>query len=271
MKTINPSEIPSMQLQSILQTSVSPRPIALASTIDKNGNVNLSPFSFFNIVSINPPILAFSPVIKAQENTLKDTLKNILEVPEVVIGNVTYNMAHQISLSSAEFERGIDEFAKAGFTKKNAELIKPPLIEESPVNFECKVLEVKSFGKNGGAGNLVICEIIKIHIQEVFLKEDGIPDQIKFDLISRLGGNWYGRSTSESLFEIPRPVKGIGFDGLPNEIKRSKILTGNNLGMLACIEELPDGSYSADEILHTKAQKLLSENKVAEAWHVLKI
>lgn len=207
MKTINPLDLPPMQLQSILQTSISPRPIALASTVDKQGKVNLSPFSFFNLVSINPPILVFSPLIKAQENTMKDTLKNILEVPEVVIGNVNYNMAQQISLSSAEFENGIDEFIKAGFTKKLAELVKPPLIEESPVNFECKVLEVKAFGKNGGAGNLIICEIMKIHIQETYLNEDDLPDQKKIDLISRLGGNWYGKTTPESLFEIPRPLK----------------------------------------------------------------
>ena len=173
MKTINPSELSPMQVQMILQTAVSPRPIALASTIDKNGNVNLSPFSFFNLFSSNPPILIFSPARRVRDNSTKDTLHNVLEVPEVVIGNVNFDMVQQVSLSSTEYETGVDEFIKSGLTKKPSELVKPPLIAESPVNFECKVIEVKPLGNEGGAGNLVICEVLKIHIREEFLNEEG--------------------------------------------------------------------------------------------------
>ena len=192
MKTIHPSELSPMQVQMILQTAVAPRPIALASTIDKNGNVNLSPFSFFNLFSSNPPILIFSPARRVRDHSTKDTLHNVLEVPEVVIGNVNFDMVQQVSLSSTEYETGVDEFIKSGLTKKPAELVKPPLIAESPVNFECKVIEVKSLGNEGGAGNLVICEVLKIHIREEFLNEEGNLDQKKLDLVSRLGGNWYG-------------------------------------------------------------------------------
>ena len=271
MKTINPSELSPMQVQMILQTAVAPRPIALASTIDKNGNVNLSPFSFFNLFSSNPPILIFSPARRVRDNSTKDTLHNVLEVPEVVIGNVNFDMVQQVSLSSTEYETGVDEFIKSGLTKKPAELVKPPLIAESPVNFECKVIEVKPLGNEGGAGNLVICEVLKIHIREEFLNEEGNLDQKKLDLVSRLGGNWYGRTTPETLFEVPKPLvtKGIGFDQLPSEIKNSKIFTGNDLGMLANVEQLPEGNFSADENLHLEAQKLLLEGKIEEAWKVL--
>ena len=271
MKTINPSELSPMQVQMILQTAVSPRPIALASTIDKNGNVNLSPFSFFNLFSSNPPILIFSPARRVRDNSTKDTLHNVLEVPEVVIGNVNFDMVQQVSLSSTEYETDVDEFIKSGLTKNPAELVKPPLIAESPVNFECKVIEVKPLGNEGGAGNLVICEVLKIHIREEFLNEEGNLDQKKLDLVSRLGGNWYGRTTVETLFEVPKPLvtKGIGFDQLPSEIKNSKIFTGNDLGMLANVEQLPEGNFSADENLHLEAQKLLLEGKIEEAWKVI--
>ena len=271
MKTIHPSELSPMQVQMILQTAVSPRPIALASTIDKNGNVNLSPFSFFNLFSSNPPILIFSPARRVRDNSTKDTLHNVLEVPEVVIGNVNFDMVQQVSLSSTEYETGVDELIKSGLTKKPSELVKPPLIAESPVNFECKVIEVKPLGNEGGAGNLVICEVLKIHIREEFLNEEGNLDQKKLDLVSRLGGNWYGRTTPETLFEVPKPLvtKGIGFDQLPSEIRNSKIFTGNDLGMLANVEQLPEGNFSADENLHLEAQKLLLEGKIEEAWKVL--
>ena len=271
MKTIHPSELSPMQVQMILQTAVSPRPIALASTIDKNGNVNLSPFSFFNLFSSNPPILIFSPARRVRDNSTKDTLHNVLEVPEVVIGNVNFDMVQQVSLSSTEYETGVDEFIKSGLTKKPSELVKPPLIAESPVNFECKVIEVKPLGNEGGAGNLVICEVLKIHIKEEFLNEEGNLDQKKLDLVSRLGGNWYGRTTPETLFEVPKPLvtKGIGFDQLPSEIKNSKVFTRNDLGMLANVEQLPEGNISADENLHLEAQKLLLEGKIEEAWKVL--
>ncbi len=273
IKTISPYEIAPIQLQSILQTAVAPRPIALASTIDKNGNVNLSPFSFFNIFSSNPPVLIFSPARRVRDNSTKDTLHNLLETKEVVIGNVNFDMVQQVSLSSTEYETGIDEFIKSGLTKIPAEIVKPPLIAESPVNFECKVLEVKPLGTEGGAGNLVICEVVKIHIREEFLDENGNLDQKKLNLVSRLGGNWYGKTSAETLFEVPKPLvtKGIGFDLLPKEILHSNIFTGNDLGMLANVEKLPDGNFSDAENVHFSAQKLLLENKIEEAWKVLKI
>lgn len=272
-KTITPSELLPMQLQMILQTAVAPRPIALASTIDKNGNVNLSPFSFFNLFSSNPPILVFSPARRVRDNSTKDTLHNVLETKEVVIGNVNFDMVQQVSLSSTEYETGVDEFIKSGLTKKQAELVKPPLIAESPVNFECKVVEVKPLGNEGGAGNLVICEVIKIHVREEFLNEEEKIDQKKLDLVSRLGSNYYGRTTLETLFEVPKPLvkKGIGFDQLPPEIRTSKIFTGNDLGMLANIEKLPDAIFSADENIHKKAQQLLLEQEVDKAWELLEL
>lgn len=271
MKQILPQDISPFELQSILQHSVAPRPIALASTIDKEGNINVSPFSFFNIFSSNPPILIFSPSRRVRGNTIKHTLENVLEVPEVVIGNVNFEMVQQVSLSSTEYEKGVNEFTKSGLTMKPADLVKPPLIDESPVNFECKVLEIKPLGKEGGAGNLVICEVLKIHIQEEFLNEEGNLDQRKLNLVSRLGANWYGITSEETLFEVPKPLlnKGIGYDQLPYEIKNSRIFTGNDLGMLANIEILPTGNFHAEEHLHLEAQQLLLQNKIKEAWQLL--
>ena len=221
--------------------------------------------------STNPPILIFSPLRKARGNTIKHTLENVKDVPEVVIGNVNFDMVQQVSLSSTEYEKGVNEFVKSGLTMKTADLVKPPLIAESPVNFECKVIEVKPLGNEGGAGNLVICEVLKIHIKEEFLNEEGNLDQKKLDLVSRLGGNWYGRTTPETLFEVPKPLvtKGIGFDQLPSEIKNSSVFTRNDLGMLANVEQLPEGNFTADENLHLEAQKLLLESKIEEAWKVL--
>lgn len=271
MKTVIPSEISAVELQTIMQTAISPRPIALASTIDKEGNENLSPFSFFNMFSTVPPILIFSPSRRVRDNTTKHTLENVLEVPEVVIGTVNFPIVQQISLASTEYEEGVNEFVKSGLTMKDAELVQPKLIEECPVNFECKVLEVKSLGEQGGAGNLVICEVVKIHLKEEYLNEKGIPDQKKLDMVARLGGNWYSRNNDSNLFEVPKPLvtKGIGFDKLPNEIKLSKIFTGNDLGMLANVEILPSGNYHSDENMHKKAQEFLLESKIAEAWEIL--
>ncbi|MBP7173313.1 MAG: flavin reductase family protein [Cloacibacterium sp.] len=271
MKSLNPQDIPSVQLQGLLQTAISPRPIALASTIDKFGNINLSPFSFYNIFSSNPPILIFSPARRVRDNTTKHTLENVLEVPEVVIGVVNYAMVQQVSLSSTEYDEGINEFIKSGLTMKESEVVKPPLIEESPVNFECKVIEVKPLGTEGGAGNLVICEVVKIHLNEDFLNEDGTLNQIKLDVVARLGGNWYSRNTKENLFEVPKPLvtKGIGYDRLPVEIKNSTVFTGNDLGMLANVESLPDAVFLSDEKLHKEAQALLIEQKIEEAWNLL--
>lgn len=261
-----------MQLQSVLQHAVAPRPIALASTINKKGEINLSPFSFFNLFSSNPPILIFSPARRVRDNTTKHTLQNVLEIPEVVIGNVSFDMVQQISLSSTEYHQGVNEFQKSGLTMKPSDVVKPPLIEESPVNMECKVLEVKPLGTEGGAGNLVICEVIKIHIKEEYLDQEGNLDPQKLNLVSRLGGNWYGKTSAETLFEVPKPLlnKGIGYDQLPVEIKSSKIFTGNDLGMLANVEVLPQGPYKSDESSHKIAQDLLSANEIMKAWEFLR-
>lgn len=271
MKTLIPSEITPVQLQTVMQTAVSPRPIALASTVDKDGNINLSPFSFFNMFSTVPPVLIFSPSRRVRDNTIKHTLENVLEVPEVVIGTVNFPIVQQISLASTEYEEGVNEFIKSGLTMKDADLIQPKLIEECPVNFECKVLEVKSLGDQGGAGNLVICEVQKIHIRKEYLDENGNLDQAKLDMVARLGSNWYSRNTADNLFEVPKPLvtKGIGFDLLPDEIKFSRIFTGNDLGMLANVEILPAGNYHSDENVHLEAQKLLLESKIEEAWKIL--
>lgn len=273
MKTISPKDLNNLQLQTLLQTAIAPRPIALASTIDKDGNVNLSPFSFFNMFSTNPPVVIFSPSRRVRDNTTKHTLENVNQVAEVVIGIVNYSIVQQISLASTEYEKGINEFVKAGLTMKGADLVKPKLIEECPVNLECKVLEIKNLGTEGGAGNLIICEIIKIHLREEYLNEEGNLDQKKLDLVARLGANWYSRNNENNLFEVPKPLvtKGIGFDQLPEAIKYSKIFTGNDLGMLANVEQLPEGSFSADENTHSEARKFLSENKIEEAWKVLTV
>ena len=271
MKTVIPSEITSVQLQTIMQTAVSPRPIALASTVDKNGEINLSPFSFFNMFSTVPPILIFSPSRRVRDNTTKHTLENVLETSEVVIGTVNFPIVQQISLASTEYGDGINEFIKSGLTMKDADLVTPKLIEECPVNFECKVLEVKSLGDQGGAGNLVICEVQKIHIREEYLNEEGNLDQKKLDMVARLGGNWYSRNNENNLFEVPKPLvtKGIGFDLLPDAIKLSKVFTGNDLGMLANVEVLPSENCHDDENIHLEAQNFLLDSKIEEAWKVL--
>lgn len=273
MKSISLTDLNKFELQRLLQTAIAPRPIALASTIDKAGNHNLSPFSFFNIFGSNPPVVVFSPARRVRDNTTKHTLENILEIPEVVIGNVNFDMVQQISLASTEYEEGVNEFVKTGLTMKPADLVKPSLIVESPVNMECKVLEIKHLGTEGGAGNLIICEVIKIHVDEKYLDKDGVLDQTKLNLVSRLGGNWYGKTSADTLFEVPKPLvtKGIGYDQLPDVIKNSKTFTGNDLGMLANIEQMPKGNYSADQNDHQSAQKLLLESKISEAWELLKL
>lgn len=270
MKSIIPSELNNLQLQTLLQTAIAPRPIALASTIDENGNPNLSPFSFFNLFSSNPPILVFSPARRVRDNTTKHTLDNVLKVPEVVIGNVNFDMVQQISLSSTEYGDGVNEFIKSGLTMKDADLVKPKLIEESPVNFECRVNEVKPLGNEGGAGNLVICEVLKIHIKEEFLS-DGQLDQKKLDLVARCGGNWYSKTDATNLFEVPKPLTtlGIGFDQLPKEILFSRVFTGNDLGKLANVEQLPEGEFSDDEADHIMAYTFLRVNDIQGAWKAL--
>ena len=273
MKTIIPSDIPAMQLQQLMQTAIAPRPIALASTINAKGEINLSPFSFFNMFSTVPPIVIISPSRRVRDNTTKHTLENLKEVPELVIGNVNFDMVQQVSLASTEYEDGVNEFIKSGLTMKSADIVKPPLIAESPVNFECKVLEIKSLGNFGGSGNLVIAEIVKIHINEKYLDEAGNLDQKQLDLVARLGSNYYSRNNENNFFEVPKPLvtKGIGYDQLPNEIKQSNVFTGNDLGMLANVEILPNGDFSSEKDVHLLAQSFLKNNEIEKAWEILRI
>jgi flavin reductase (DIM6/NTAB) family NADH-FMN oxidoreductase RutF len=287
---IDLKELKTIEKQYYLQHLVAPRPICFASTVDKAGNVNLSPFSFFNLFSTNPPIVVFSPSRRVRNDTTKHTLENVLEVPEVVINMVTYDMVQQVSLASCEYPKGTNEFIKAGFTEEPATIIKPPLVKESKAKFECKVLEVKSLGDKGGAGNLVICEVLLIHIDDALVDENKKIDQRKIHHVARLGSNWYCKVDETNLFEVEKPnvQLGIGVDALPLAIRNSKILTGNNLGQLGNVFELPaiDPSFddphlkqiiqyysiSPDEMekeTHAYAKKLLDKGKVNEAWQVL--
>lgn len=282
MITIDPKEVKSQVLHSYLLGAVAPRPIAFASTVDKEGNPNLAPFSFFNVFSSNPPIAIFSPARSGRTGATKHTYDNIKEVPEVVINAVSYNMVNQVSLASTEYPKGVDEFKKAGFTPIASEKIRPFRVKESPAQLECKVQQVIELGTHGGAGNLIICEIVMMHISKDVLDENQQIDPAKIDLVARLGGNWYSRTNENALFEVVKPLLnlGIGIDMIPENIRNSDILTGNNLGQLGNIEKLP----SKEEILeyrkqmkqlsdkvkvHLMAKELLSENKVEEAWKAL--
>jgi len=289
MLSLLPKELPIPKLHQYLLGAIGPRPIAFASTVDANGNPNLAPFSFFNVFSANPPILIFSPARSGRNNTTKDTYNNVKIHPEVVINVVNYDIVHQMSLASSPYAPGVSEFEKAGFTALKSDLVQPMRVAESPVQFECKVIEVKELGTEGGAGNLIICEVVKFHINEAVLDENGMIDQHKIDLVSRMGGNWYCRADQQSMFEIQKPITtcGIGYDTLPKDILHSSILTGNDLGHLAGIENLPDetavNEYKLLELsdlflsleddakalelaLHLRAQQLLKENKLEEAW-----
>jgi flavin reductase (DIM6/NTAB) family NADH-FMN oxidoreductase RutF len=292
MRTIDPKEIPVPQLHHYLLGAVGPRPICFASTIDENGVNNLSPFSFFNVFSANPPIMIFSPARSGRTNSTKDTYNNVKKVPEVVINIVNYDIVEQMSLSSSPYASDVDEFIKAGLTAIDSETIRPKRVAEAPVQFECKVIEVKELGDQGGAGNLVICEVTKIHILESILDENGSIDQHKIDLVARMGGSWYCRADKNSMFEIGKPITtcGIGFDRMPEDIRKSIVLTGNELGKLAGVENLPDetevNEYKLIELsdlfvslenepakletaLHVRAKELLIENKLEEAWKTL--
>lgn len=240
MKSFNPKDLSTGKLHGYLLSAVAPRPIAFASTIDAEGNPNVSPFSFFNVFSANPPILIFSPARRVRDNTTKHTLENVEDVKEVVINVVNYDMVHQVSLSSSDYAKGVNEFEKAGFTMLASDVVKPYRVAESPVQFECKVNEIIKLGTEGGAGNLVICEVVKFHISEEVLDENGSINQEKLDLVARAGGSYYNRS-KKGFFEIPKPIQnlGIGVDAMPDEIKNSMIFTGNDLGMLGNIEALP--------------------------------
>jgi flavin reductase (DIM6/NTAB) family NADH-FMN oxidoreductase RutF len=287
---LNLKELKPADVQNYLQHAVAPRPICFASTIDKEGNVNLSPFSFFNLFSSNPPVVIFSPSRRVRDNTTKHTLQNVLEVPEAVINIVDYVMVQQTSLASCEYEKGINEFEKAGFTMEAASLIKPPMVKESKIKMECKVLEVKPLGTEGGAGNLVICEVLVMHIDESILDENKKIDQTKIHHVARLGGDWYCKVDEHNLFKVEKPNTqlGIGIDALSPAIKNSKILSGNNLGQLGNVHEMPfiDPAFHDDKLknifqyyslnpdemereLHIYAKELLGAGKVREAWQVL--
>ena len=290
MITIDLQQLNAIEKQRWLQYAIAPRPICLASTIDKAGTINLSPVSFFNIFSIDPPIAIFSPSRRVRDNTTKHTLENVMELPEVVINIVDYDMVQQTSLASCEYDQDINEFIKAGFTMQPATIVQPPMVKEAKIKMECRVLEVKSLGKRGGSGNLVIAEILLIHVEESILDADGRIDQLKLNHVARLGGDWYCKVDASNLFKVEKPntKKGIGIDALPLNIRHSIILTGNHLGQLANVYEMPfiDPAYhdnnlknifqyyslNPDEMeleLHRYAATLLSENKVKEAWQVL--
>ncbi len=285
MLSLDPKELPTGKLHSYLLGAIAPRPIAFASTIDKDGNPNLSPFSFFNVFGANPPMMIFSPARSVRDNKTKHTLDNVEETKEVVINVVNYDIVQQMSLSSTMYPKGVNEFEKAGFTMLPSDKVKPFRVAESPVQFECKVTDIIYTGTEGGAGNLIVCEVVKLHINEDVLAEDGSIDQHKIDLVARAGGSYYTRAR-EGFFEIPKPIStlGIGVDQIPTEIRNSAILTGNNLGMLGNVEQLPNeetvNNFAKEhqeyvslstEKKHTFAQEYLKSNDVESAWKVLLI
>lgn len=293
MKTFYPKDLSPVEVQTLLQGVVAPRPIAFASTVDKAGNVNLSPFSFFNMFSSNPPILIFSPSRRVRDNTTKHTLDNVLEVPEVVIHIVGFDRVEQLSLASTEYPKGVNEFEKAGLTPVASTLVAPPRVKEAAVAMECKVIEVKPLGTGGGAGNLVICEVIAMHFDDSIFDEKGSIDPVRLNPVARLGGSWYSRITSDSLFQIPKPLTtlGIGVDQIPMEIRSSPVLTGNNLGRLGNVEHFPTEAdleefSKSEEVqdmrkrfkndpeswmdhLHRWAKEELEAGEVNKAWKIL--
>ena len=285
MLTIDPKKVSVPEFHGYLVGAVTPRPIAFASTIDSQGNVNLSPFSFFNCFGANPPLLIFSPARRGRENTTKHTYENVLEVPEVVIHILSYAMVQQASLASADYPKGVNEFRKAGFTEVASTAVRPPRVGEAPVAMECKVIQVIQTGTMGAAGNLVICQVLMMHVKEEVLDDDKKIDPFKLDAVARLGRDWYCRVQGNAIFKVPRPSgrQSIGIDQLPEAIRNSKILTGNDLGLLATVEKIPE---SGDELIlkdnrihaamqkgvdavHRLAQQYLEEGRVGEAWAVL--
>ena len=287
MLSINPNEISVPKLHGYLLGSVAPRPIAFASTVDADGNPNLAPFSFFNVFSANPPIMVFSPARSVRDNTTKHTLDNCIATKEVVINVVNYDMVHQMSLASTAYAKGVNEFEKAGFSMLASEKVKPFRVAESPVQFECKVTEVIALGQEGGAGNMIVCEVVKVHIQEDILDNEGKIDQHKIDLVARAGGSFYSRA-KEGFFEIPKPIAtlGIGVDAIPEHIRNSTILTGNDLGILGNSEAIPtpeevktymkEAKEACPHIekasikdMHKKAQDYLKKGNVDIAWKIL--
>jgi flavin reductase (DIM6/NTAB) family NADH-FMN oxidoreductase RutF len=287
MISISPGGASTAQFQSYLQGAIGPRPIAFASTVSAAGVPNLSPFSFFNVFSANPPILIFSPSRRVRDNTVKHTLLNMQDVPEVVINVVNYAIVQQSSLSSTEYPEGVDEFVKSGLTPLASDLVRPFRVAESPVQFECRVNEIISLGEQGGAGNLAICEVLRIHISEAVLDEKGQVDPVRIDLVSRMGGNWYSRA-NQGLFEVAKPLAtmGMGVDKIPAFIRESRIFNGNDLGKLGNTESLPTTgeivifvkdnipvkaalSSGDEEKVHAKAKEYLDRDDVASAWMTL--
>lgn len=287
MISIDPANVNVGKLHGMMLGAIGPRPIAFASTIDEEGNPNLSPFSFFNVFSANPPILIFSPARRVRGNTTKHTLKNALATKEVVINIVSYDIVQQMSLSSTEYAEGVNEFEKSGLTMQASEKVQPFRVQESPVHFECKVNEVMPLGDEGGAGNLIICEVVLMHVDTSILDDDGKIDQYKIDQVSRMGGNWYSRAR-EGMFEVPKPLTtiGIGVDNLPFEIKNSTIFTGNDLGKLANVEKIPvlaeieafmdknvnikkEVVQSTTAEIHKFAKQYLEKDDIDTAWKVL--
>lgn len=290
---IEPGKIKTGELHAYMLGSIAPRPIAFASTIDKNGNMNLSPFSFFNAFGSNPPIVVFSPARRVRDNTIKHTLENVMETKEVVINVVNYEMVQQASLASCEFPKGVNEFEKAGFTPVASEKVKPFRVKESPVQMECKALNVIETGQNGGAGNLVVCEILLMHIDDDILDENKKIDPHKIDLVARMGGDYYCRASGHAVFRVEKPnlKLGIGIDKIPEDIRDSEVLTGNDLGQLGNVETLPtpeeiEAFNTHEEIIkfndalkadpanarlarHLAARKLIAAGKVKDAWMVL--
>ena len=291
--TVDPQKVSTPELHGYLLGAVAPRPIAFASTIDKSGRVNLSPYSFFNAFSANPPMLVFSPARRVRDNTTKHTLENVEEVPEVVINICDYSMAEQMSLASTEYDKGVNEFVKAGFTEAKSEKVSPPRVLEAPVSMECVVDRVVKLGDQGGAGNLIFCRVLLLHVNERILDENKKIDPYKLDAIGRMGGDWYVRANGEALFTIPKPLrqKGIGVDQIPEHIRLSKVLTGNQLGRLGNVEKFPEAEEinawqqkpevlnilddrnlseeERQEALHRLAAKLLDKNQTEDAWKVL--
>ena len=292
MLSLDPKELTVQRLHQLLLGAVGPRPIAFASTLDPEGRPNLAPFSFFNVFSANPPILVFSPARSGRTGQSKDTFNNAKVVPEVVVNVVNYNMVHQMSLASSPYAPDVDEFVKAGFTALASQKVAPFRVAEAPVQFECKVQQIIELGQEGGACNLIICEVVQMHIHEDLLNENGLIDQHKIDLVARMGGDWYCRANTESMFEIKKPIStcGIGYDALPQDIKNSQRLSANDLGQLAGIEEIPNetdvneykllelstlfldlehDANALEQALHQRAHELLAQNQLEEAWLTL--
>ncbi len=281
MKTIVAESLNTASLQALLQGAVSPRPIALVSTIDAEGAVNLSPFSFFNIFSANPPVLIFSPARRVRDNTTKHTLENIIQTRECCVNVVSFAMVEQVSLASTEYERGVNEFVKAGLTEQKSEIVKAPRVAESPVQMECTVEQVIELGKEGGAGNLVLAKVVLIHLNENILTQDGKIDPRKIDAVARMGGDWYCRANGEAIFEVEKPLvkKGIGIDRLPEAIKQSPVLTGNHLAQLANVESVPTLSELAHVTTvapstphlqtHWEIARLIDQKNVPAAWKMI--